>query len=109
MNRLLLLIVMLCVVASGYSKSIIDLRGQARYPKPPIEVYIDNRILEFDIPSDIGIVNILIEDNFGNIVFHSLLEGNKGIIPVELELNKGSYFILIDYWGQRARGEFFIQ
>lgn len=109
MKRLFLLMVMLCVVASGHSKRKIKIRDQFRHPKPPIEVYIGDQILEFVLSSDMGIVNILIEDNFGNIVFHSLTEGNKGIIPVELELNKGSYFILIDYWGQRATGEFFIQ
>lgn len=109
MKRLFLLMVMLCVVASGYSKREIRIRDQFRHPKPPIEVYIDDQILEFVLSSDMGILNILIEDSFGNIVFHSLLEGNKGIIPVELELKKGSYFIFIDYWGQRAKGEFSIQ
>ena len=71
------------------------MNGQTRFPKPPIEVFIDDQILEFDISKDFGVLNILIEDVSGNIVFNSSIEGCGRSIPLELDLKKGTYIIIV--------------
>ena len=96
MNRLLLVVmVLLCATVSGFAKRKIHLYSQARFPKPPIEVFIDDQILEFDISKDFGVLNILIEDVSGNIVFNSSIEGCGRSIPLELDLKKGTYIIIV--------------
>lgn len=109
MNRLFLLMVMLCVVVSGHSKRKIDLRDQARHPGPPIEVYIDDRILEFDILNESGVFNVIIKDVSGNIVFTSFVDCKVGITPIELAVEKGEYVIYIDYMGYKSKGNFFVE
>lgn len=104
MNRLFLLMVMLCVVASAHSKRKIKLKDQFRSPLPPIEAYIDERMLEFEISEDLGTFDILIEDVSGNVVYRSTINGNKGMIPLDLDLMKGEYVLIITseeqvFWG----------
>lgn len=96
MNRLLLVVmVLLCATISGFAKRKIDLNGQTRFPKPPIEVFIDDQILEFDISKDFGVLNILIEDVSGNVVYRSTIDGNKGMVPLNLDLKEGEYVLVI--------------
>lgn len=96
MNRLLLVVmVLLCATVSGFAKRKIHLNSQARFPKPPIEVFIDDQILEFDISKDFGVLNILIEDVSGNVVYRSTIDGNKGMVPLNLDLKEGEYVLII--------------
>lgn len=96
MNRLLLVVmVLLCATVSGFAKRKIHLNSQARFPKPPIEVFIDDQILEFDISKDFGVLNILIEDVSGNVVYRSTIDGNKGMVPLNLDLKEGEYVLVI--------------
>lgn len=107
MNRLFLLMVMLCVVASGHSKRKIDLRGQARCPEPPIEAYIDGKVLEFEITDELGTLDIIIEDVSGNVVYRSTIDGNNGIIP--LDLKEEEYVLVITSEEQVLWGNFSVE
>lgn len=110
MNRLLLVVmVLLCTTVSSFAKREIDLRDQFRFPKPPIEVFIDDQILEFDISKDFGVLNILIEDVSGNIVFNSSIEGYGRNIPLELDLKKGTYIIIVLSDEYKLWGDFSIE
>lgn len=99
--------VMLCVVASGHSKRKIDLRDQARHPGPPIEAYIDGKVLEFEITDELGTLDIIIEDVSGNVVYRSTIDGNNGIIP--LDLKEEEYVLVITSEEQVLWGNFSVE
>lgn len=101
--------VLLCTTVSGFAKRKIDLNGQTRFPKPPIEVFIDDQILEFDISNDLGTLNVLIEDISGNTVFNSSVEGYGRNIPLELDLKKGTYIIIVISDEYKLWGDFSIE
>lgn len=88
--------VLLCITKAGFAKrEKIDLMDQARSLMPSIEAYIDDRMLELEISEDLGILDLLIEDVSGNVVFNSVIDGNKGSIPLGLDLKKGDYVLVI--------------
>ena len=55
MNRLSLVMVLLCVTVFGFAKRKIDLNDHARFPQPPIEVFIDeeSRELTLDLNNEV--------------------------------------------------------
>lgn len=63
---------------------------------PPIEAYIDGQVLEFEIAEELRTLDILIEDVSGNVVYRSTIEGNKGMVPLELDLKEGEYVLIIN-------------
>lgn len=94
MKRLLFIMALLCVTMAGFAKrKKIDLRDQTRSLMPSIEAYIDARMLEFEISEDLGTLDIVIEDVSGNVVLSSAIDGNNGVVPLELE--KGNYNLII--------------
>lgn len=104
MYRVLLIAVLLCIAELGLAKKKINLHARARYPIPPIEVSIDGKVLEFELLNDVQILDVLIEDASGNIVFSSSVHGNFLDNPFELDLEKGIYTIIITcneniFWG----------
>lgn len=108
MKRLLFIMALLCVTMAGFAKrEKIDLRDQERSLKPSIEAYIDERMLELEISEDLGTLDILIEDVSGNVIFSSVIDGNNGVIPLELE--KGIYNLIITSKGHILLGEFSIK
>lgn len=108
MKRFLLIMALLCVTMAGFAKrEKIDLMDQARSLMPSIEAYIDERILEFEISEDLGTFDIFIKDVSGNVVFNSVIDGNNGVIPLELE--KGNYNLIITSKGHFLLGNFSIE
>ena len=105
MKRFLLIMALLCVTMAGFAKrDKIDLDDQSRSLLPVIEAYVDDRMLEFVISEDLGTLDILIEDVSGNVVYRSTINGNKGMIPLDLDLMKGEYVLIITseeqvFWG----------
>lgn len=88
--------VLLCVTKAGFAKrEKIDLMDQARSLMPSIEAYIDDRMLELEISEDLGILDLLIEDVFGNVVFDSVIDGNNGSVPLGLDLKKEIMYLLL--------------
>lgn len=108
MYKVLLIAVFLCIAELGFAKKKIHLRAKYRSPIPPIEVCIDGKILEFNILNDVQMLDILIEDVSGNIVFSSSVSGNVLNIPLELDLEKGIYAIIITYDEKIFWGDFSI-
>lgn len=101
---------LLFVTVTGFAKrEKIDLNDQARSLQPPIEAYIDDQVLEFNISEDLGTLDVLIEDVSGNVVFCSTIEGNKGVIPLKLDLKDGDYVLLITCKEQVLLGDFCIE
>ncbi len=99
--------VLLCVTKAGFAKrEKIDLMDQARSLMPSIEAYIDDRMLELEISEDLGILDLLIEDVFGNVVFDSVIDGNNGSVPLGLDLKKGDYVLIIASKEHMLKGDF---
>ncbi|WP_455639232.1 DUF3244 domain-containing protein [Parabacteroides sp.] len=110
MYRLFLIAVLLCITISGFAnRRKIYLDDRARFPMPPIEVFVDDRLLEMNIQENIGMINVFIKDTYGNVVFNTSVEGKVGSIPMELELKKGTYIIFIDCQNDRLCGSFSIE
>ena len=108
MKRSLLIAMLLCVTIAGFAKrEKIDLNDQARSLMPPIEAYIDGKVLEFEISEELGTLDILVKDVSGNVVFNSVIDGNNGVIPLELE--KGNYGLIITSKGHFLLGNFSIE
>lgn len=96
MNRLFLLMVMLCVVASGHSKRKIDLRDQFRHPKPPIEVYIDeeSKELTLDLREGKENVRVVIADLSGNGICNEEISNSTYVLSLP-QIEKGEYVLYI--------------
>lgn len=109
MYRLLLVAVLSCIAISGFARKKVYLEARTRFPMPPIEVYIDNRTLEFNVPEDVGRINILIKDVSGNVIFDSFIENQVGVFPIELGLSKGSHIVILSYQNHRVWGNFDIE
>lgn len=104
MYKVLLIAVLLCITELGFSKNKIHLRAKYRSPIPPIEVCIDGKTLEFEISESLSTLDVLIRDVSGNVVFNSMIDGDKGFIPLTLDLRKGNYILIITcgehfFWG----------
>lgn len=94
MKIFLLIMALLCVTIAGFAKrEKIYLNDRSRSLLPLIEAYIDARMLEFEISEDLGTLDIVIEDVSGNVVLSSAIDGNNGVVPLELE--KGNYNLII--------------
>ena len=94
MKRFLFIMALLCVTIAGFAKrEKIYLDDQSRSLLPVIEAYIDDRMLDLEISEDLGILDILIKDVSGNVVFNSVIDGNYVAIP--LKLGKGNYNLII--------------
>lgn len=96
MKRCLLIAMLLFVTITGFAdRKKIDLEDRARSLMPPVEVYIDGRVLEFEIVEELGTLDIFIADVSGNVVYRSIIDGNNGIIPLRLDLERGSYVLIV--------------
>ena len=109
MYRLLLVAILSCITIGGFARRKVYLDDRARYPIPPVEVYIDERILAIDILEDTGVINVSIKDVSNNVIFSSFFNGEKSSIPVDLFLKKGTYIITIDCQNYRAYGDFYVE
>lgn len=109
MYKVLLIAVFLCIAELGFAKKKIHLRAKYRSPIPPIEVCIDGRVLELNVLNQMQTLNVLIEDEYGNIMFSSSLDGNIGVFPIRLDFSKGFYLIIIDYLDCGFCGDFYIE
>lgn len=88
---------LLCVTIAGFAKrEKIDLNDQRRSLMPSIEAYIDGQVLEFGISDELGTLDVIIEDVSGNVVYRSTIDGNKGMIPLDLDLKEGEYVLIIN-------------
>ena len=97
MKKSLLIAMLLCVTIAGFAKrEKIDLNDQRRSLMPSIEAYIDGQVLEFGISDELGILDVIIEDVSGNVVYRSTIDGNKGMIPLDLDLKEGEYVLIIN-------------
>ena len=97
MKRCLFIAMLLCVTVAGSAKrENIYLDDRFRSLMPPIEAYIDGQVLEFEIAEELRTLDILIEDVSGNVVYRSTIEGNKGMVPLELDLKEGEYVLIIN-------------
>lgn len=104
MYKVLLITVLLCIAELGFAKKKIHLRAKARSPIPPVEVCIDGKILEFEILESMRTLDVLIRDVSGDVVFNSMINGGKGVIPLTLDLRNGDYILIIAdgehiFWG----------
>ncbi len=109
MKRCLLIAMLLCVTVAGFAKrEKIDLDDRVRSLMPPIEAYIDGRVLEFEIAKELGTLDIIIEDVSGNVVYSSSLEGN-GTIPLVLDLKEGEYVLVITSEEHVLWGDFCVE
>lgn len=104
MKRCMLIAMLLCVTIAGFAKrDKIYLDDRFRSLMPPIEAYIDGRVLEFEIAEELGTLDIIIEDVSGNVVYSSSIEGN-GTVPLVLDLKDGEYVLVVtseelELWG----------
>lgn len=69
----------------------------------------DSQTLDVSILSHIGIIDVVIEDHFGNVIFNTSLNGNPGIVSLGIGLKKGEYVIWINSLGYKAKGGFFVE
>lgn len=97
------------MATAGFAKKNIPLEARARFPMPPIEVFIDDRLLEMNIQENVGMINVFIKDAYGNVVFNTSVEGKVGSTPMGLELNKGTYIIFINCQNHILWGSFSIE
>ena len=96
MKSCLLIAMLLCVTIAGFAKrEKIYLNDRRRSLMPPIETYIDGQVLEFGISDELGTLDIIIEDVSGNVVYRSTIDGNKGMVPLNLDLKEGEYVLVI--------------
>lgn len=101
---------LLCITVAGFAKrEKIYLNDRARSLMLPIEAYIDDQVLEFEISEELGALDIVIEDVSGNIVFNSSIEGCDRSIPLELDLKKGTYIIIVLSDEYKLWGDFSIE
>ncbi|WP_278705519.1 DUF3244 domain-containing protein [Parabacteroides goldsteinii] len=110
MKKCLLIAMLLCVTITGFAKrEKIYLNDQRRSLMPPIEAYIDGQVLEFGISDELGTLNIIIEDVSGNVVYRSMIEGNKGMVPLDLDLVEGEYLLIFVSEERVLRGYFSVE
>ncbi|WP_293712585.1 hypothetical protein [uncultured Parabacteroides sp.] len=109
MYKVLLIAILFCIAETGFAKMQIDLQAQTRCPITPVEVFFDSQTLDVGILSHIGIIDVVIEDHFGNVVFRTSLNGTPGIVSLGIGLKKGEYVIWINSLGYKAKGDFFIE
>ncbi len=97
MNRLSLVMVLLCVTVFGFAKRKIDLNDHARFPQPPIEVFIDeeSRELTLDLKNGKENIKVIITDFFGNSIYNNevKMEGTY-VLPLPM-IGKGKYVLYI--------------
>ena len=64
MNRSILVVLLLCIMASGFAKKEIVLKDQCRSPQPLIEVFIDeeSRELTLDLKNGEEYIKVIITD-----------------------------------------------
>lgn len=107
MKRFLLIMALLCVTIAGFAKrEKIYLDDCSRSLMPSIEAYIDGQMLELEISEDLGTLDILIKDVSGYVVYRSTINGNKGMIPLDLDLKKGESVLIITSEEQMLWGNF---
>lgn len=110
MKKYLLVAMLLCVTIAGFAKrEKIHLNDQRRSLMPPIEAYIDGQVLEFEIAEELGTLDILIEDVSGNVVYCSTIGGNKGMVPLDLDLKEGEYVLVVTSEEQVLWGDFSVE
>lgn len=109
MKKCLLVAMLLCVTVAGFAKrEKIPLEDSVRSLMPRIEVYIDGRVLEFEIVEGWGTLDIVIEDVSGNVVYSSSIEGS-GTVPLELDLKEGKYVLAVMCKEQVLWGDFSVE
>ena len=97
MNRSLLVMVLLCATVSGFAKRKIDLIDQFRYPKPPIEVFIDeeSKELTLDLKKGEENIRVVITDFSGNSRCNDDVRvDGTCILPLPM-IEKGEYVLYI--------------
>ncbi|WP_370862512.1 DUF3244 domain-containing protein [Parabacteroides faecis] len=95
MNRSLLVMVLLCATVFGFAKRKIDLNDHARFPQPPIEVFIDEESKELTLNLKKGEENIrvVITDFFGNSICNDDVRvDGTCILPLPM-IEKGEYIL----------------
>lgn len=112
MNRLLLVVmVLLCATVSGFAKRKIHLNSQARFPKPPIEVFIDEKSKELtlDLRKGKENVRVVITDFSGNSICNEEVRvDNTCLLPLPM-IEKGDYILYIFWEDIELRGFFEIK
>lgn len=100
---------LLCVTVAGFAKrEKIYLDDRFRSLIPSVEVYIDGRVLEFEIVEEWGTLDIVIEDVSGNVVYSSSIEGS-GTVPLMLDLKEGEYVLVVTSEEHVLWGDFKIE
>ena len=97
MNRSLLVMVLLCATVSGFAKRKIDLIDQFRYPKPPIEVFIDeeSKELTLDLKKGEENIRVVITDFSGNSICNDDVRvDGTCILPLPM-IEKGEYVLYL--------------
>ncbi|MBB4620229.1 DUF3244 domain-containing protein [Parabacteroides faecis] len=95
MNRSLLVMVLLCATVFGFAKRKIDLNDHARFPQPPIEVFIDEESRELTLNLKKGEENIrvVITDFSGNRICNDEVRvDGTCILPLPM-IEKGEYIL----------------
>lgn len=89
--------VLLCATVSGFAKRKIDLIDQFRYPKPPIEVFIDEegKELTLDLKKGEENIRVVITDFSGNSICNDDVRvDGTCILPLPM-IEKGEYVLYI--------------
>lgn len=97
MNRSILVVLLLCVMVSGFAKKEIVLKDQFRSPQPPIEVFIDeeSRELTLDLKNGKENIKVIITDFSGNSIYNNEVK-MEGIYVLPLPMiGKGKYVLYI--------------
>ena len=98
MNRLLLVVmVLLCATISGFAKRKTDLNGHTRFPKPPIEVFIDeeSKELTLDLRKGKENVRVVITDFSGNNICNDNMKVDGTCLLSLPMIQKGDYILYI--------------
>ena len=112
MNRLLLVVmVLLCATVSGFAKRKIHLNSKARFPKPPIEVFIDEKSKELtlDLRKGKENVRVVITDFSGNSICNEEVRVDNTCLLSLPMIEKGDYILYIFWEDIELRGFFEIK
>ena len=105
-------------LASGRSQSAVDLQGTliksgpTRNPVPPVEAYQTDTTIELVFNIDLGVLNIVVTDQSGAVVFQTKVNATVGstLIIDASNWEEGSYSITIcNESNECAEGEFMIE
>lgn len=111
MNRLLLVMLLLVMVTTGFAKKNIPLEAEARFPIPSVEAFIDEESKELilNIENNSKNIRVVITDFSGNIICSNEVVVD-GIFVLSLPaVTKGEYVLSLFFENTELRGSFSLE